>query len=83
MLPASTAMVYRGCAFNDAAAMSATVARLEAELAQAKATLKERLANDGVQLQQRSQVEAEVARLCLEVMSHCLTCSRLHCCCLP
>ena len=70
MLPASTAMVYRGCAFNDAAAMSATVARLEGELAQAKASLQEKLADDQLQLRQRSQLEAELARLRSEVMHH-------------
>ena len=67
MLPASTQGLYRGCAFNDAAAMSATVSRLEGDLARAKLALNERLALEEGHLRQRRELEAEVARLRSEV----------------
>ena len=67
MLPASAAALYGGCAFNDAAAMSATVSRLEGDLARAKAALTERLATEDIQLRQRQDLKAEVTRLHAEV----------------
>lgn len=68
MLSSSAAApLYGGCAFNDAAAMSAAVSRLEGDLSRAKAALNERLAVEESQLRQRRDMEAEVARLRVEV----------------
>lgn len=68
MLSSSAAApLYGGCAFNDAAAMSAAVSRLEGDLARAKAALNERLAVEESQLRQRRDMETEVARLRAEV----------------
>ncbi|KAA6419371.1 MAG: hypothetical protein FRX49_10630 [Trebouxia sp. A1-2] len=75
MLPASAAALYGGCAFNDAAAMSATVSRLEGDLARAKAALTERLATEDIQLRQRRDLEAEVTRLHAEVAAAGLRCT--------
>ena len=67
MLPAAAPALYGGCAFNDAAAMSATVTRLEAELAHAKASLNDRLASEEGSARQRRALEADVAHLHAEV----------------
>ena len=67
MLPASAAALYGGCAFNDAAAMSATVSRLEGDQARAKAALTDRFATEEIQSRQRRDLEAEVTRLHAEV----------------
>lgn len=67
MLPAATPALYGGCAFSDAAAMSATVTRLEAELAHAKASLSDRMASEEGLARQRRALEADVARLHAEV----------------
>ncbi|DBA99644.1 TPA: hypothetical protein ACH3X3_012208 [Trebouxia sp. C0006] len=75
MLPASAAALYGGCAFNDAAAMSATVSRLEGDLARAKAALTERLATEDIQLRQRRDLDAEVTRLHAEVAAAELRCT--------
>lgn len=69
MLPAATPALYGGCAFSDAAAMSATVTRLEAELAHAKASLSDRMASEEGLARQRRALEADVARLHAEVLS--------------
>jgi len=50
-----------------AAAMSATVSRLEGDLARAKAALTDRLATEEIQSRQRRDLEAEVTRLHAEV----------------
>ncbi|KAL0017887.1 hypothetical protein WJX77_010733 [Trebouxia sp. C0004] len=75
MLPASAAALYGGCAFIDAAAMSATVSRLEGDLARAKAALTERLAIEDIQMRQRRDLEAEVTRLHAEVAAAELRCT--------
>lgn len=69
MLPvaAPAAALYSGCAFNDAAAMAATVTRLEAELAHAKAALADRHASQEGLRRQKRALEADVARLHAEV----------------
>jgi hypothetical protein len=77
MLPASAAALYGGCAFNDAAAMSATVSRLEGDLARAKAALTERLATEDIQLRQRRDLDAEVTRLHAEVGQQYAVCTKL------
>ncbi len=67
MLPPAMTALYGGCAFNDAAAMSATVSRLEGDLARAKAALNERLALEEGHLRQRRDLETDIARLRCEV----------------
>lgn len=68
MLPAAApAALYGGCPFSDAAAMAATVSRLEAELAHAKAAQADRHAAQEALHRQNRALEADVARLHAEV----------------
>lgn len=68
MLPAAApAALYGGCAFSDSAAMAATVSRLEAELAHAKAAQADRQASQEALHRQNRALEADVARLHAEV----------------
>lgn len=67
--PAGGGGVYGGCAFSEAAAMAATVTRLEAELAHAKGALADRVAGEEAWQRQRRALEADVARLHAEVPS--------------
>ena len=68
MLPAAAPpALYGSCAFNDAAGMAATVTRLEAELALAKAALADSHASQEGLHRQKRALEADVARLHAEV----------------
>lgn len=67
MLPAAAPALHGGCAFNEAAAMSVTVTRLEADLAHAKATLNDKAAAEEELACQKQTLEADVARLHAEV----------------
>lgn len=62
--------MYGGCAFNDAAAMAATVSRLEADLARAKLAVSERIQIEEGQSRQKRELEAEITRLRSEVSYH-------------
>lgn len=64
---AAPTALYSGCAFNDTAAMAATVSRLEAELAHAKAAQADRHAAQEALHRQNRALEADVARLHAEV----------------
>lgn len=79
---APPAALYSGCAFGDAAAMAATVTRLEAELAHAKAALADRHASEEELQRQKRALEADVARLHAEVSLplHSAACMFAHPC---
>lgn len=59
--------VCGGCAFSDAAAMSAMVTKLQAELAQAKVALQDKAAAEAALQQHKRDLEAAVLSLRSEV----------------